>query len=432
MLFLSPSLPIISIVVAVDSAIVDYLFVMLSSNIIMCACVGVTVIKGLVGTATNVAAVLDYLPAARYEKGRAYAIVELALIFIVTIAFSGVMLGALLVIHGFTVFGLFISCIFLPLISVVFVGVVFSRLFEFLLACTSFKAFITPIITCVFFVVTLLVYRYFNNLVNMVSMSELEQGHPWYLFYRYLYSELNSFWFYVFALILTVALFSLLLLLPTPIPAKRTVYNNFPLANLVTRLRFGVNLAQLIRHRTITEAVLFCAIIAIYVAFSQDTWSLNIALESLAVVGLYHFANINSFVSTTHPYLSNVSYYLSMLSGLLSMILVPMVCFSLLDLLRVVIFHHSLTFTTWLFTILGVCITLIVTLSIGILLPTYDDNLLSVFLGLGVFLAMLYLLALVISVLQLSVMMTVITGVCCVVFIVWLGIVGIKINRKAS
>lgn len=416
----------------IDPDILDYMFVLLSSNIILCACLGVTAIKALVGTAANIAAVLDYLPAARYERGRAYAVVELLLIFIVAFAFSGIILSALFVMHGFTVFGLFVSCIFLPLISVVFVAVVFSRLLEFLLSRTPFKAFVTPIIACIFFVITLLVYRYFNNPFNMISMSELEQEHPWYLFYHYLYSELNDFWFYAFALFLTVALFSLLLLSPTPIPAKRTIYTSFPLGNLVTRLRFGMNLTQLIRHRTFTEGLLFCVIIAVYIALSQGTWSLNIALEPLVIVGLYHFANINVFVSTTRPYLSNVSYYLSMLSGLLGMVLVPMVCLSLLDLVRVLVFQHSLTLTTWTFTVLGVCVTAIVTLSIGILLPTYDDNPFSVCLGLGVFLALLYLVVLVTSLLDLSTLMTIVTGICCVVVIVWLSIEGIKLNRKAS
>lgn len=166
----------------IDPAILDYMFVLLSSNIILCACLGVTAIKALVGTAANIAAVLDYLPAARYERGRAYAVVELLLIFIAAFAFSGIILSALFVMHGFTVFGLFVSCIFLPLISVVFVAVVFSRLLECLLSRTPFKAFVTPIIACIFFVITLLVYRYFNNPFNMISMSELEQEHPWYLF----------------------------------------------------------------------------------------------------------------------------------------------------------------------------------------------------------------------------------------------------------
>lgn len=416
----------------IDIAYTDYLFAIFAPEVILGAIIGLIVVKFLVGNAANIAAVLDYLPVARYEKGRAYAIVELLLIFTITFLTVIVFLGASFINYGFAIFGLFVSCFFLPATTTIFIGVIVSRILEFLLSHTPLKIFAASIISVIFCAMAILLYNYANSSIYMISMSEVGREYPWYLLYYYLYDNLNSILFYVFALIIAIALVSLLLLLPTPIPAKRTIYTSFSLGNLVTRLPFGVNLAQFIRHRVFVEEIILCVIIAIYVGLSQDNWSLTLAMEPLVFVGMYHFANINAFIFTTRPYLSNISYYLSMLSGLLSVILVPIVCLSLMDLLRVLVFHHSITFATWGFTVLGVCVTAVATLSIGILLPTYDDNPFSIFLGLGVFMAVIFLVILVIGLLNLSTLMTSVIGVCCIAAIVWLSIVGIKINRKAS
>ncbi len=417
---------------SINDQVLNYIFVLLSVNTIFVSCLAVLVVKALTGTSANVAAVLDYLPVARYEKGRAYALLELVLIVVVMFLGTGIFLGAILLNYGFSVFGLFISCVFLPCITTTTVLVIVMRIVEFALSQTFLKGFTSTVVVFILAAITLLSSQYLTSFLPSVGLSNAGQQYNWSTFYYHLYDEANTVLFYGFALLVTVLLLGLLLFLPTPIPAENTVYINIPLGSLVARLPFGINTAQLIRHRVFSESIFLLLILGGYILWTKPSWSLLIALEPLVIMGMYHFANINPFIQITRPHLSNIRYYLSMYIGFIATLTIPAILLSLSDVVRVLVFHHQVSWTTWALTLLGVCITILVTLAIGILLPSHDDNPISAFLGLGTFIVLLFLFSLVTGLLGLNIWQIILAVAFCILAIIWQSIIGINTNRHTN